>query len=146
MTEAKLDAIWVPRIASTVHAIRPDWAEEGIASTLTKLVGRSLAEVTLAATTAALTRPDQRTPAIIALGGAHWATPGQRTEPPPRWTGATCEICGRGREVHNQMNSLVYPKDRHEWMDPIGWNRIESNKAAAPLGARQLATEGTDHE
>ena len=108
--------------------------EEGIASTLTKLVGRSLAEVTLAATTAALTRPDQRTPAIIALGGAHWATPGQRTEPPPRWTGATCEICGRGREVHNQMNSLVYPKDRHEWMDPIDWNRIESNKAAAPLG------------
>ena len=67
---------WVKRLASLIHEIRPEWAEPGIASALTKVADRPLADVAIAAIQAAATRTDQRTPAIIAMGGSHWGTHG----------------------------------------------------------------------
>ena len=73
---------WVARLASLVHAIRHDWDEAGIRAALQKVIDRPLVDVTAAAL-AACRRSDQRTPAIIALDGAHWTAPGA----PPRTTG-----------------------------------------------------------
>ena len=63
---------WTSRIASLVHTIRPDWDKPGIRAALHQVADRPLALATIAATIAATTRTDQRTPAIIALDGDHW--------------------------------------------------------------------------
>lgn len=74
---------WTARLASLVHTIRPDWDEAGTTATLRKVCDRPLADVALAAIVCALTRTDQRSPAVIALDGKHWhaldAQPAQRT-------------------------------------------------------------------
>ena len=70
---------WIKRLATLIHEIRPDWAEPGIASALTKVADRPLADVAIAAIQAATTRTDQRTPAIIAMDGSHWGTHGGNT-------------------------------------------------------------------
>ena len=64
---------WVYRLASLVHAIRHDWDEPGVASALRKVADRPLATVARAAVACAIERTDQRTPAVIALDGHHWA-------------------------------------------------------------------------
>ncbi len=73
-------------IAFLVHEIRPDWGRPGIEKILGQLDDRPLVDVVVAAVTAADSRLDQRTPAVIAATGSHWrggskfkATP----EPPP---------------------------------------------------------------
>lgn len=69
-------------LAYIVAAIRPDWDRPGIQTQLARLdPAVSLAAVTHAAIVAAATRPDQRTPAVIAMTGPHWA--GCLDERPP---------------------------------------------------------------
>lgn len=63
---------WVARLASLVAALRTDWDEAGIRSALHRVVDRPLGDVAVAAITAAMTRADQRTPAVIAMNGTHW--------------------------------------------------------------------------
>ena len=66
-------------LAYIVAAIRPDWDRRGIEAQLARLdPAVSLAAVTHAAVThaaivAAATRPDRRTPAVIAMAGPLWA-------------------------------------------------------------------------
>lgn len=74
---------WAPRLASLVHAIRADWDEPGIRSVLAKVADRPLGDVTIAAVTAAITRADQRTPAVIAAAGSHWPNLGAHTYTEP---------------------------------------------------------------
>jgi hypothetical protein len=62
---------WAHRLASLVHEIRTDWDEAGIRAVLAQCGGRPLAQVALEAVAAAITRPDQRSPAIIAMDGRH---------------------------------------------------------------------------
>ncbi len=62
------------RLAVTIHELRPDWDRPGIRSALRKVADRPLGVVIIAATTAAMTRTDQRSPAVIAMTGAHWPT------------------------------------------------------------------------
>lgn len=62
---------WAHRLASLIHEIRPDWDEAGIRAVLAQCGGRHLALVAFEAVAAAITRPDQRSPAIIAMDGRH---------------------------------------------------------------------------
>ena len=101
---------WIKRLATLIHEIRPDWAEPGIASALAKVADRPLAEVAVAAIKAATTRTDQRTPAIIGMGGSHWSQDanssncGNSYRPtaanPPR-----CANCGYPEHLHPQLNN-----------------------------------------
>ena len=80
---ADLDAA----LAYLVANIRADtggtpWDRPGIEAILAKLDDRPLAAVAIAAINAAATRPDQRTPAIIAGNGAHWRE-SPRDQPTP---------------------------------------------------------------
>ena len=60
-------------IAYLVNAIRPSWDRYGIESLLGRIdPAISLGAVAHAAIVAAATRPDQETPAIIAMTGRHW--------------------------------------------------------------------------
>lgn len=68
-----VDGTWLPRLASLIAAVRPDWNEPGIRSALLKVADRPLIDVTAAAV-AACRRVDQTTPAVIALDGPHWPT------------------------------------------------------------------------
>lgn len=64
----------IAALAFIVNAIRPDWDRRGIEAQLARLdPAVSLAAITHAAVVAAVTRPDQRTPAVIAMAGPHWA-------------------------------------------------------------------------
>lgn len=102
---------WIKRLATLIHEIRPDWAEPGIASAIAKVADRPLAEVAVAAIKAATTRTDQRTPAIIAMGGSHWGTGGGNTgnsgssyRTPPA-NPPTCANCGYYEHQHQQLNN-----------------------------------------
>ena len=63
--------VWLDRLASLIHELRPDWHEPGIRSALAKVADRPLLDVATAAITACR-RLDQRAPAVIALDGDHW--------------------------------------------------------------------------
>ena len=74
---------WVARLANLVATLRSDWDEAGIRSVLHRVTDRPLGDVTIAAVTAALTRTDQRTPAVIATTGKHWPSYGAHTYAEP---------------------------------------------------------------
>ena len=97
---------WVKQLAVLIHEIRPEWAEPGIASALTKVADRPLADVAIAAIQAATTRTDQRTPAIIAMGGSHWGTHGGNTgNSGNSYRTPTCANCGYYEHQHQQLNN-----------------------------------------
>ena len=69
-------------LAFIVNELRPDWDRHDIARTLARANPTAdLGALTLAAITAAMTRTDQRTPAVIAMSGPHWSS----TDPTPTW-------------------------------------------------------------
>lgn len=76
-------------IAYLVSAIRaeldaPQWDRPGIEAILAKLDDRPLSAVAAAAILAAATRPDQNTPAVIAMSGPHWRSlPSYQGTPQP---------------------------------------------------------------
>ena len=97
---------WVKQLAVLIHEIRPEWAEPGIASALTKVADRPLADVAIAAIQAATTRTDQRTPAIIAMGGSHWGTHGGNTgNSGNSYRTPNCANCGYPEHLHPQLNN-----------------------------------------
>ena len=97
---------WVKQLAVLIHEIRPEWAEPGIASALTKVADRPLADVAIAAIQAATTRTEQRTPAIIAMGGSHWGTHGGNTgNSGNSYRTPTCANCGYYEHQHQQLNN-----------------------------------------
>lgn len=63
----------VAALAFLVTAIRPDWSKPGVVGVLNRVdPAVDLAALSHAAITAAATRRDQTTPAIIAMTGPHW--------------------------------------------------------------------------
>jgi hypothetical protein len=83
-------------LASFIHSIRRDWDEAGIVKALgdARLMGDAF-DLALAAVVAAR-EPRNRTPAVIAMQGPHWAHAAVRHKSsanttPPR--SATCGIC-----------------------------------------------------
>ena len=96
---------WIKRLATLIHEIRPDWAEPGIASALAKVSDRPLAEVAVAAIKAATTRTDQRTPAIIGMGGSHWGQDASSSNRPTAANAPSCGNCGYPEHLHPQLNN-----------------------------------------
>ena len=101
---------WIKRLATLIHEIRPDWAEPGIASALAKVADRPLAEVAVAAIKAATTRTDQRTPAIIGMGGSHWSQDANSSNcgnsyRPTAANTPSCDNCGYPEHLHPQLNN-----------------------------------------
>ena len=92
---------WSSRLASLIATIRTDWDEHGIAAVIRKISDRPLAEVAHAALTAAITRTDQRTPAVIALDGKHWRLHGVERPAPPAPSSVIVTRCG-----HNLVGAL----------------------------------------
>lgn len=79
----------VQALSWIVAGIRPDWDQAGIARIIHKIdPAITWPAVCHAAIVAAATRDDQRTPAIIAMSGAHWAgcTGDKPTATLPTWT------------------------------------------------------------
>lgn len=58
-------------IAHLVHLVRPDWDTRGIESALARQLDQQVATLAVAALIAAVTRPDQKTPHVLAADGAH---------------------------------------------------------------------------
>lgn len=104
-------------IAFLVAAVRPDWATPGIMAALDQVRDKPLADVAVAAIRAA-GRTDQRTPAVIAMAGEHWAAV-KRSEPTPAppslRSEAICQGCNRDRTGHDAVNALD-PSSAHEWL------------------------------
>ena len=96
---------WIKRLATLIHEIRPDWAEPGIASAIAKVADRPLAEVAVAAIKAATTRTDQRTPAIIGMGGSHWGQDASSSNRPTAANAPSCGNCGYPEHLHPQLNN-----------------------------------------
>lgn len=105
-------------VAAVVHALRPDWDPAGIMAALQRAARLGDAfEVTLAAVAAAQ-EPTNRTPAVIALEGAHWSR--ARTSPPTPTPGpgarARCTVYGHEHYLaHNcagcKTDRLTRPVD-----------------------------------
>ena len=114
---------WVARLASLVHAIRPDWDEPGIRSALTKVTDRPLVDVAAAAV-AATRRIDQRSPQIIAMTGDHWPTAGaQRTYAEP----GVVTYCEHGEP--GTRCPECHPPRRHTGVGPTPEQREQMRRA-----------------
>lgn len=90
-------------IAHLVHQVRADWDIPGIMAALRESPG-GLADLVIAAVTAARDRRDQRTPAVIAMDGPHWrnSAPISPAEP-AQHTGPPCWGCGLPESMHAEM-------------------------------------------
>ena len=74
-------------LAAVVHEIRTDWDESGVLAVLQRQDDAPLADLAHAAIHATA-RTDQKTPAVIGMGGSHWrgAPSGQpRVQQLPAW-------------------------------------------------------------
>lgn len=104
-------------IAYLVGCVRPDWDTPGTMAALRRRQDAPVGDLAIAALYAAITRSDQRTPAVIALDGPHWRI--QPVEPdhaPARVDyGPRCWICGLDRDLHTSRVALCAD---HEWIDP----------------------------
>lgn len=104
-------------IAFLVSQIRPDWNEPGVVSELRKCSERPLAQVAAAALHCAELRTDQRTPAVIALDGAHWQAldrmAGRDSSTNGPDLGPWCNVCGRTETACKLANSKVAEDQRH---------------------------------
>lgn len=109
----------VEHARATAHPDRP-WRAAGVRAVIDGLKARPMHEVALAALTAAITRPDQTSPAVIAMDGKHWAIPGQ----PPRPTGPpiVCSTCNSSESGHRRMVELEQQTDTtpHQWTPARG--------------------------
>ena len=123
---------WVARLASLVHELRPDWQEPGIRSALTRVADRPLIDVAAAAI-AASRRTDQRTPAIIAADGSHWAKADtQRTYTEP----GVVTYCEHGEP--GMRCTECYPRKPHTGTGPTPEQR-QAMRDAVAAGRAKLA-------
>lgn len=100
-----------------VHEIRSDWDRAGILAVLQRQPDRTdLADLAVAAITAAHTRRDQRSPTVIGLAGSHWSgapsgqprttrlaafRPAEDTTPASPDVIAACRAKLRGKDHHD---------------------------------------------
>lgn len=90
-------------VAFLVNRLRPDWDTPGIIAALTGAPRHDLAALALAAVHAAANRPDQRTPAVIALDGPHWRIQPDPDPQPEPDHGPVCHICRRPARDHGRI-------------------------------------------
>jgi len=115
-------------IAHLVSRIRPDWDTHGNTVALAKHPDQSLDVLTLQALIAAVTRTDQKTPAILGLDGDHTnrarvalSKPVSVTSKMPGYTPSEPDCgypgCGTPRNKHKAwfIPSEIRP---HEWEQP----------------------------
>ena len=109
---AEISQAQAQALAGFLAALRPGWDAPGIVAALCKARHRAdVAEVAIAAIRAAVD-PSNRTPAVIALDGAHWREPQPATvrheplQPPrpaeqcPQHPGRHRDSCGLCRVEH----------------------------------------------
>lgn len=92
LTQPQADAI-----AILVSRLRPDWDVRGVMAALAKVRDRDPFLAAVAAVRAAA-NPTNRTPAVIAMDGAHWLSPAPTAkpgvwQPPP--------MCGHCHGIHD---------------------------------------------
>jgi len=126
-------------ISWIIWILRSDWDRKGIESALAKHPCQELDVLTLQAIIAAVTRPDQKTPAILGLDGDHTnrarAALSKPTKTPQPLTqterGGDCGYpgCGIPQAMHRGAR---FPGDvrPHEWEQP---------RPITPASAEQIA-------
>lgn len=122
-------------IAEIVARIRPDWDRHGIAAALAKHPQQSLDVLATQALVAAVTRTDQRTPAVLALDGDHtnrarFAFGDATITPAPltsRERGADCATCGIPKSMHAGVRATL-DHGEHDW------SPAEPVRPASPQG------------
>ena len=102
-------------IANEVHAVRPAWDVSGILAALKKIPADRDPDWIRAAALAASKNRIIRWPAVIPMDGDHWEKTKPRTPQQTLNRGPLCAVCQRTKEVHDRCESLVAPKDRHDF-------------------------------
>ena len=116
-------------IAHLVARIRPEWHQPGVMAVLRDCPDDKLADTAIAAIICARDRTDQRTPAVIALDGTHWAAASVQPETPRLDPRQRCGICYRDQAGHDQAEALVPIEYRHDWITETDHRR---QRTAAP--------------
>ncbi len=133
MTSQPMTHTQATQVAAAVHALRPDWDEPGIVDALGRARNRgSGPELAVAAIRAGADQRN-RTPAVIALDGAHWrpaATPVADSRPGP--------------DISRRCNCGVLHPDRLDCPGPPAADvQAHANRIRALLTAgRTRDTEG----
>ncbi len=95
-------------ISWLITLLRPDWDRKGIESALAKHADQNLDVLAVQAIIAAVTRTDQKTPAVLGLDGDHTARARVALSRPARTTqplsgaelGGECGVCGVRQAMH----------------------------------------------
>ncbi len=103
-------------IAEKTNAARPGWGTRGILAAAKRVQEDIPLEwIEAAFIYGAKTRRDQRSPWFLAEWGDHWEKTKPRTPQQTLNRGPLCAVCQRTKEVHDRCESLVAPKDRHDF-------------------------------
>lgn len=129
-----------------IAAIRQDWDAKGIESCLAKADDQNLDVLTIQAIIAAVTRPDARTPAVIALDGDHvnrariaLSRPAVTPAPPKGDPIPTCGVCDKPWHLHDADHPYAGPDFTAPSLDAI-------ERARKVLERERAATrQETDH-
>lgn len=126
-------------ISWVVSRIRPDLDRKGIESCLAKADDQNLDVLTVQAIIAAVTRPDARTPAVIALDGDHvnrariaLSRPTVTPAPPKGDPIPTCGVCDKPWHLHDADHPYAGPDFTAPSLDAIERARkvLEQERAA----------------
>lgn len=135
-------------LAHIVACIRPDWDRHGIAAALAKHPCQELDVLAMQALVIAVTRSDQRTPAVLALDGDHTnraraALSRPQVAPSAPGTfklGPECDVCGVRQGTHaGVLASLEYSE--HDFRPAIP-RPLASTQAIANARRAAFPTEG----
>jgi hypothetical protein len=135
-------------LSEIIARIRPDWDRHGIAAALAKHPEQNLDILAAQAVIAAVTRTDQRTPALLGLDGDHTnrarsafsdavVTPAPLTG---RERGADCATCGVPKSMHAGARASLQHGE-HDWTaaEPV---RPASPQAIANARRAAFSTKG----
>jgi hypothetical protein len=136
-------------LAEIVARIRPDWDRHGIAAALAKHPCQELDVLAMQALVIAVTRSDQRTPAVLALDGDHTnraraALSRPQVAPSMPGTfklGPECDVCGVRQGTHaGVLASLEHGE--HEFRPAVP-KPLASTEAIANARRIAFSTEET---
>ncbi len=98
------------KLAALIHALRPDWDKPGILDALAKARNRGNASDVCIAAIRCATGGHARTPAVIALDGAHWRPPETKPMGGSRvLVTGRCDDCGH---LHPPADPCIAPREQ----------------------------------
>jgi hypothetical protein len=131
----KINHTQAKALAAFIHTVRGDWGIEGTVTALGQARDQADLETLARWAIRAALDANNRTPAVIAMPGAH-REPAQTGAPRREWPDDAhrCRTCSLDRPAHDRLNANTPEPAQHPWETAVGDRRLPADQARAVVG------------